>query len=356
MRLTDVFSAEAVAIRQTSDASNRMPYVGQAFWPNKKKMGIDLKWIKTHKGLGIALKPSALDSLATIRPRKGFESITQEMPLFRESMTIKEQDLAEIQRAQESNDPYLNEVLDHIYNDADELITGAGISVERMRMNLLAPLNGDMKLTIGMADNTLYSYNYDADGSWKKSNFMEITGEDDKWSKPETAKPLNDIQNAKESLANIGVIATYAMMTTKTLNYLIESDQIKNVFITTTGRPVDFVDTEMVKELFRRKTGLTPIINDKKFTDYDGTQKGFFPDNYVSVIGAGTLGNTWYGVTPEERTLLGDPKVDVSVLDSGVAVAVQTIYGPPVQYSTTASQIVLPSYEGMDSVYVIKVA
>ena len=84
MRLTDVFSAEAVAIRQTSDASNRMPYVGQAFWPNKKKMGIDLKWIKTHKGLGIALKPSALDSLATIRPRKGFEAITQEMPFFRE--------------------------------------------------------------------------------------------------------------------------------------------------------------------------------------------------------------------------------------------------------------------------------
>mgnify|MGYP001076530530 CR=1 FL=1 len=236
MRLTDVFSAEAVAIRQTSDVSNRMPYVGQAFWPNKKKMGIDLKWIKSHKGLGIALKPSALDSLATIRPRKGFEAITQEMPFFRESMTIKEQDLAEIQRAQESNDPYLNEVLEHIYNDADELITGADISVERMRMNLLAPLNGDMKLTIGMADNTLYTYNYDADGSWKKSNFMEITSENDKWSKPETAKPLNDIQKAKESLAAIGVIATYAMMTTKTLNYLVESSQIKNVFITTWTR------------------------------------------------------------------------------------------------------------------------
>lgn len=356
MRLTDVFSAEAVAIRQTSDASNRMPYVGQGFWPNKKKMGIDLKWIKTHKGLGIALKPSALDSMATIRPRRGFEAITQEMPFFRESMTIKEQDLAEIQRAQESNDPYLNEVLEHIYDDADQLVNGADISVERMRMNLLAPLNGEMKLTIGMADNTLYSYNYDADGSWKKSNYLSIDSEGDKWSKTETSKPLNDIKEAKDSLAANGVIATYAMMTTKTLNYLVESSQIKSVFITTSGKPVDFIDTEMVKELFKRKTGLTPIINDKKFTDYDGKQKGFFPDDYVSVIGAGTLGNTWYGVTPEERTLLGDPKVDVSILDSGVAVAVQTIYGPPVQYSTTASQIVLPSYEGMDSVYVIKVA
>ena len=356
MRLTDVFSAEAVAIRQTTEASNRMPYIGQAFWPNKKKMGIDLKWIKTHKGLGVALKPSALDSMATIRPRKGFESIAQEMPFFRESMTIKEQDLAEIQRAQESNDPYLNEVLEHIYNDADELITGADISVERMRMNLLAPLDGDMKLTIGMADNTQYSYNYDSDGSWKKTNYMAISSSGDKWDAPETSKPLNDVQKAKESLANIGVIATYAMMTSKTFNYLVESNQIKNVFITTSGKPVDFVDDEMVKELFKRKTGLIPIINDKKFVDYDGKQKGFFPDDYVSVIGSGTLGNTWYGVTPEERTLLGDQNVDVSILESGVAVAVQTIYGPPVQYSTTASQIVLPSYEGMDSVYVMKVA
>ena len=43
MRLTDVFSAEAVAIRQTSDASNRMPYVGQAFSQDKKENGNRLK-------------------------------------------------------------------------------------------------------------------------------------------------------------------------------------------------------------------------------------------------------------------------------------------------------------------------
>lgn len=354
MKLTDVFSAEAVAIRQTSDPSNQMAYAGLAFWPNKKKTGIDLKWIKTHKGLGVALKPSALDSLATIRPRKGFRAITQEMPFFRESMQIKEQDLAEIQRAQESDDPYLNEVLEHIYNDADELINGANISAERMRMNLLAPVDGDMKLTIGMADNTLYSYNYDEDGSWKAAHYMALTGTDT-WDNPTSAKPLNDVQEATDYLAGIGVVATYAMMTTKTLNYLVESDQIKNALITTSGKNIDFLDKATAKDVFNRKSGLIPIINDKKYKDYDGAEKKFFPDDYVTIIGSGILGNTWYGVTPEERTLLGDSKVDVSVLDSGIAIAVQTTYGPPVQYSTTASQIVLPSYEGMDSVFVIKV-
>lgn len=91
------------------------------------------------------------------------------------------------------------------------------------------------------------------------------------------------------------------------------------------------------------------------YTDYDGTEKKFYPDDYVTIIGAGTLGNTWAGVTPEERTLRDDSSVDVSVLESGIAIATQTIYGPPVQYSTTASMLALPSYEGMDGVYVIKV-
>ena len=97
------------------------------------------------------------------------------------------------------------------------------------------------------------------------------------------------------------------------------------------------------------------ILLTKKYKDYDGTSKKFYPDGYVSIIGSDILGHTWYGVTPEERTLMGDSKADVSVLDSGVAIAVQTIYGPPVQYATTASQIVLPSYEGMDGLFVIKV-
>lgn len=354
MRLTDVFSARAVASRQTSDISNQMPYVGTAFFPNKKKMGIDLKWIKTHKGLGVALKPSAFDSLATIRPRGGFNAITQEMPLFRESMTIKEQDLAEIIRAQESNDPYLDEVLAHIYDDVDELINGADISAERMRMNLIAPENGNMKLTIGMADNTLYSYNYDEDGSWKANHYMELSGTAT-WDNPSTAKPLNDIQEGVDYLASIGISATYVVMNTKTLNYLVEADQIKNALITVSGKNIDFVDKATAKEVFTRKTGLNVILNDKKYKDYDGTSKKFYPDGYVSIIGSDILGHTWYGVTPEERTLMGDSKADVSVLDSGVAIAVQTIYGPPVQYATTASQIVLPSYEGMDGLFVIKV-
>ena len=72
MRFQDAFTARSLALRLTEDPSNRMPFLGEAFFPVRKKMGIDLKWIKAHKGLGIELKPSTSDALATIRPRAGF--------------------------------------------------------------------------------------------------------------------------------------------------------------------------------------------------------------------------------------------------------------------------------------------
>lgn len=356
MLLTDVFSAQAVAIRQTSDPSNAETFMGLQFFPNRRKMGIEIKWFKQHLDTGTALKPSVLDAMAPIRPRRGFEAVAEEMPLFREAMPIYEKNIAEIQRAQESNDPYLNEVLASIYSDANELIEGARISAERMRMALLAPTAGDLKIEIGMADNTIYRYNYDKDGKWKAKHYMELTGSDT-WDNFDTATPLNDAQEATDYLTGIGVIPTYAIMNSATLNYLVRSEQIRSLQTSKQyGIDTGFMAPSTAKVLFNAATGLTVLTYNKQYKDYDGTSKKYYPDNYVTIVGANALGSTWNGITPEERTLIGDPKVDVSVLDDGTAIAVQTIYGPPVQYSTTASRIALPSFEGMDSVFVLKVA
>lgn len=355
MLFTDVFSARAVGIRQSSDPSNLESFLGPQFFPARRKMGIDLKFLETHRGLGIALKPSALDSLATIRPRGGFKLMAQQMPLFRESMMISETDLVEIQRAQDSDDPYLNETLARIYDDVGELIDGANISVERMRMALMAPINGEVKIKIGLADNTLYSYDYDSDGSWKAEHYMALAG-NDTWDKPTTSSPLNDIQEGVDYLTGEGAIPTYLVMNSTTLNYLLQSEQIQKMNTARQlGINTGFLDKNTVKSIINANTGLTILVYNKKYKDYDGNAYKYFPDDYVTIVGADTLGSTWYGVTPEERTLIGDSKVDVSVLESGVAIAVKTDYGPPVQYSTTASQIVLPSFEGMDSIFTIKV-
>ena len=355
MRLTDVFSARSVALNRTEVESNRIPYMGEAFFPNRKKMGIDLKWIKIHKGLGVALKPSNFDAMPTIRTREGIQMTKEEMPFFRESMIVKEQDMIDIMRVRESNDPYIDAVLESIYDDTNNLIDGADISAERMRMQLLAPASGELGIKIGTADNMIHNYDYDPDGTWKAKHYVELTTAGDKWDAPTTAKPLNDLRKGIQYLASIGVQARYLLGNSTTFDLLLECDQIKDALVTIMGTTVGFLDSGTVEEVVRRRLGLEMMPYDKMFKDYDGTETKFYPDNYVTIIGSGQLGNTWYGTTPEERTLLTDPKVDVAVLDRGVAIAVKTDYGPPVLTSTTAAQIVLPSFEGMDSIYVIKV-
>lgn len=355
MKLSDVFTARAIAAYITNDPSNNLPYYGELFFPAIKKTGVDLKWIKIRKGLGVALKPSAPDSMATIRTRGGFKTTKEQMPLFRESYQVDENDMFEIMRAQDSNDPFVQDVIRHIFDDTAELVLGADISAEKMRMNLLAPIGGTMQISVGMADNSIYNYKYDEDGAWKAKHYVELTSTDT-WDKPETAKPLSDIAEGTAYLASLGFKPRFAMMTTKTFNYLIENEQMMNALITASGVANAYLDAKGTKDLFELKTELQIIKNDKMYTDFDGSDKKFFPDNYVTIIGDGTLGNTYYGTTPEERTLLGDSSVEVSLVKNGIAIAKKTDYGPPVLVSTTAAQICLPSFEGMDAIYVIKVA
>ena len=317
-------------------------------------MGIDLKWIKAHKDVDMELAPSTYDALSVIRPRGGFVVQTEEMPLFRESMKVSEKDEAEIMRALDSNDPYVQDVINNVYNDVQTLYNGAKVATERMRMSLLAPVNGYLKITIGNKDNTIYNYNYDSDGAWAAKNYASLI-DNAQWDHAATAKPLNDIQTGADVLSSKGYAPKYILMNTVTLNTLVGCDQIKNALISITGRVIDYLDKATAIEVIQRKTNLTPIIYDKKYKNYSGVSQKYFPDYYVSIIGEENLGSTWYGVTPEERTLMGDSKVDVSILDSGIAVAIQNQYGPPVRHDTTVSQIALPSFEGMDALYGIKV-
>lgn len=355
MRLTDVYTAKAVGFRLQNEASNEKEYIGQLFFPVQKKMGIDINLIKARKGLGVALKPSTYDALATIRPRKGFTVTAQQMPLFRESMKVSEKDMIEIARAQESNDPYLTEVLQNIYDDVEELVKGAEISAERMIMQLLAPTNGNVKIEIGLEDNTAYAYDYDADHSWKANHYMELGAGDassrDKWDQT-GAKPLSDIEKGASYLRSIGETPKYILMNSTTLDMLLNNPQIKNAIIVSAGVTVDYISRKTVSDAIQAQTGLSVMIYDKAY----GTGTKFYPDNYVTIIGEGQLGTLYRGITPEERSLMADPSVDVTIVNEGIAVTVKTDYGPPVQTSTTVSEVCLPSFDGMDSIFVMKVA
>lgn len=356
MELNQVFNASAIAFQQAEAATNRVPYFGEGIFPAKKKMGLDLKWIKGNKGLPVSLAPSNFDAKSTLRSREGIKIDATQMAFFRESMLVKEEDEQEIQRIQDENDPYIQSVLDSIYNDTDTLVEGARVVAERMRMQLLAPTqDGSPRITIS-ANGAQYSYNYDADGSYKTNNYKAITTATAKWSATDTADPIQDIMDAQDAVeAETGARPSIMICSKKTMGYLLGNAKVQKAILAQNQTANVIMTEASVKAIVQALLGVTIIIYTKQYKDESGTANKYYPDDYVTLIPDGALGSTWYGTTPEERTLMGRPDADVSIVDTGIAVTV-TVTNDPVNTKTTVSEIVLPSYERMSETYVIKVA
>ena len=355
MKLTDVYSAKAIALAFTQAGSNKIPYLGEGLFPAKKKMGLDLKWIKTSKGLPVSLAPSAFDTVSTIRSREGIKIEETEMAFFKESMLVKEVDRQEILRVQESTDPYAVDVLNRIFDDATTLVDGAKVVPERMIMQLLNPTSGHPSISIS-ANGATYAYNYDPDGSYATNNYEALEG-NYRWNTAavsSTADPIKDIQDAQDDVeALTGTRPTIAIMSRETFNYVKKCPSVQSYILAQNTTANVMITDAVVKELFLTNLGVTIVVYSKQFKNESGIATQFFANGYCALIPEGALGNTWYGTTPDEADHMADPNYDTAIVNTGIAVTVTTT-SDPVNTKTTVSEIVLPSYERMDETFVIK--
>lgn len=353
MNIKEAFNAKSIGLEFTETASNKQSYLGAGLFPPKKKMGLDLKWIKTSKGLPVSLAPSNFDAVSTLRSREGFEMTETEMAFFRESKLVNETYEQEVMRVQDTTDPYVSDALSKMYDDATDLIAGANVVPERMIMQLLAPTDGSPKISL-QANGATYAYNYDPNGDYKTNNFAELSSATDKWSDTETSDPLSDVSAAIDAVEELtGDKPEIMIVSKKTMNYLKQNAKIRSAILAQNTTANIYMTDARVKEIFSNELGINIIVYSKKFKDETKKVQNFYPDGFATLIPNGALGNTWYGVTPEERTLIGKPTADVSIVNTGVAVTV-VVSDDPVYTKTTVSEIVLPSYERMDSTYVIK--
>ena len=353
MDFSTLFTPRAIAASWEETASNQIPYIGTVMFPARKKAGLDLAWIKGSKGLPVSLMPSAFDAKATFRDRIGVKKLETEMPFFREGFKIKEKDRQEILRVQDQNDPYLNEVLSRMFDDANELIAGANVVPERMIMQLLFPTDGQPKIVI-QANGVDYSYNYDPDGSWYNNgsggNYFVLTS-GALWTATTTADPFANFKTVQDHVSsNTGVKPTVAVMNSYTFNLLAKIDAVKNRFLSTSGIALGYISDSDVKRVFQDTNDITFIVYDKQYKNESGTAAKFVPDGYVAIAPEGALGSTWYGTTPEEADL----REKCVLVNTGVAIT-QIKDEHPVNLNTFASEIVLPSYEHMNEVALLKV-
>ena len=353
LNFAEAFAPNVLAARWTEAVSNRIPMIGEVLFPADKKVGLDLSFLKGSKGLPVSLMPSAFDAMATFRDREGFTVLETEMPFFREGYKIKEKDRQELLKFEDLKSPYIRQIIANIFNDVDDLIEGANVASERERMQLLFPENGDAKIVF-VANGVTYVYNYDEGGSWKSNNYFELTG-NAKWTDSEHANPFKDIDRVKKAVnGRTGAALTTAIMNSNTFNNLTAMSSVYSRYIARAGVSMTYLTDEEVRKVVEDTAKIRIIIYDKQYRNENKETRSFVPDGYVSLIPDGALGKTWYGTTPEEADLMANPAAKVSIVNTGVAIT-QEVTVQPVNTNIFASQIVLPSYERMDDVALLKV-
>ena len=355
MNFYDIFDSQAIAAFWTDvNAHQEDPMIGTQFFPVSKKVGLKLSWIKGKNGLPVALQPSAFDTKASLRDRIGVEEVSTEMPFFREAMRVGELDRQEIEMLLASGQQFAQATILKVFDDITELVAGADVQAERMRMSLLT----DGKINIIASKDTgrgvNFVYDFDVDGSWATDNNVLLAGTST-WTlaNKATSQPLKDIQNMVRKAKAQGITLTRVLLNSTTLDGMLASDSVVKSLNPVGAGTVFYTDEEILAYV-EKKTKVKFVTYDKMYVNEQGQSVKFYPDGYVAFLPSFTVGTTWYGTTPEEFDLMGGKAAEsVSIVNTGVAIT--TIKeAHPVNVMTVVSEIVLPSFEKMDAVYVLK--
>lgn len=323
-------------------SQDREPYLGEELFPDDKKLGLDLKWLKGSNGLPVVLKPSAFDVSAIPRPRIGFEKLTAQMPFFKESKTIDEELRQELNKVLESgNQTYIDAVVNRIFADETDLLEGAAAQRERMRM---------MALTTGAVSMTGNGQDYDYDYGIPSTHKTTVTKS---WS-DKTAPIMEDIRTAMQTiLDDTGVQVERAVCSSKVMGYFRINNEIKSsIMVLTNG--AGFVSDSAIKQYIKDELGLEIVTNDKRYKDENEQKQRFVADDVFVMFPSGKLGNTWFGTTPEESDLMTGSVANVTITDTGVAVTTMKKLDP-VNVETKVTMICLPDFPTADQVYIYDV-
>lgn len=341
MTIYDLVTASELSTYWTEVVESLEPFIGEELFPNDKKLGIKLSWLKGADGLPIVLRPSAFDVASIPRPRIGITKMETEMPYFKESTYIDEELRQQLNMVLESNNQkYIDAIMNRIFDNEAELLKGARVQRERMRMMLLT--SGLISM---QGNGQIYDYDYQLPQGHKQNAIKD-------WSDPE-ADILEDIRKGKQKiLDDTGVEITRAITTSKVMGYMRKNTVIRESIndATTANRWIS--DTKL-KQFVLDELGITIAINDKVYADENEVRQRYVDDELFVMIPDGDLGSTWFGTTPAESDLMGSPNIaNVSIVDTGVAIT--TIKkADPVQVETIVSMICLPDFPHGDKVYIL---
>ena len=335
----DLVTAKNIAQYWIEKNVNEQPLLGETLFPAVREIGIKLAWIKGAKNQPVGLRLAAYDTKAIRRDRQGFEEYSTKMPFFKESMYIDEELRQNLNTLmQTNNEQMINQILTKIFDDEITLLKATRVTLERMRMEALTAG------TITMASNgQAYDYDYGVPADQK----VDVTTV---WSDP-SADIIGDITKFVDDMKAKGVVITRAVCNSSVAKNFRTNTALKNAIYVFANGTVN-VTTARALDYIYNETGISIYVYDNVYVDESGKAVKYVPDNTLVLMPEGTLGNTHFGVTPEESDLSNSLNAEVSIVDNGVAV---TTYGTedPVNVETKVSMVALPSFERANEIVIV---
>ena len=334
------------------------PYLGRQKFGTTKQDSLEIRYIVGENSQPVALKASNFDAQAPLRDVGGFQDIQNEMPFYRESYMVTEKEEQQYANyASAENSSLANQVFRQISKKPMNLIQGAMVVPERQIWELLAPADGVAKVTVNI-EGKKYVVDYTTDNGTvhKKDHYIEISGTSDKWDAPETATPLDDLIKTRRDFAKkTGYSLTRFSMNTETFEMLLNAEDTKKQVLGITAYNGGIRVRQEDVLAYLRGYGIEIEVYDKMYVDESGVTQYFIPKNIISCQSAGVyLGDYVFGRTPEERS--GSlANGNLSIVETGIAVYTYATEHP-INTHCVVSMIGLPSFEGMNSVVVMKVA
>lgn len=323
-------TAPIIAEKWTENNEQRKPFLGEAFFPQRKQLGIELSYFKGNAPKVRPLDLSSFDAKVIPISREAFQKITTEMPFFKNSLVVDEKQRQQLNMVlQTGNSVYKNAILNVIFNDESRLLSNADVTREMLRMQLMTTGS------IAFASNgQAISYDFGVPSDNKVSS---------DWHASTTADPVKDINDWCDAVEeSTGVRPRNILMNRNTLKLFVSASSVKNalyVFANGTVTP----NTTSAQRYIEQETNTRIFVYDKGYTDEATGKFVKFVADDVVVIFPDSVGEGVFGTTPEESDLMsGATDAVVSIVDDGVAITT-TKLTDPVNVETKVSMIYLPT-------------
>ena len=298
--------------------------LGSALFPARKVQSNDIKVLTSGTNVPVIAHVHAFDTEAEIGDRTAQVSETE--PFFiKKKMILKEDDLVKLRTPRTPEEQ--SYIMNTVYDDLGNVVRSIDAATELMRMQAL--MTGVINVKDQMGGS--YKVDYGIDSSQKgTADFSDATKD-----------PIEQIMEWAQSVT---VTPTRAIMSQKALYALRKNPNVvANIFGSNNGRTVMQSDLDE----FMQANGL-PVLRayTGKYADVDKKGKqtvtNYIADNQFAMFADNAVGETVYGLTPEEARAVAAGDVESSQIGNMFADRYEETHDP-IRSVIKVSTMVVPT-------------